>query len=79
MSVDVLALSRPAAIRANRLFAHELKYCNRRDSQNRLNAEAWERDIRNRIVSGKAASVAELRQADLRSPNRPRAAFGLNR
>ena len=30
-------------------------------------------------MSGKAASVAELRQADLRSTNRPRAAFVLDR
>ena len=30
------------------------------------------------VVSGKAASVAELRQADLRLTNRPKAAFGLD-
>ena len=42
-------------------------------------ASSFLADISNVVVSGKAAFVAELRQADLRSANHPRAAFGLDR
>ena len=35
------------------------------------------KNVRNVVVSGQASLVAELRQADLHSTNRPKAAFGL--